>query len=30
MLGAVVNAVGNFLYAWTVMADAWWLMLLAR
>ncbi|KAL4448828.1 hypothetical protein ABPG77_007545 [Micractinium sp. CCAP 211/92] len=29
-LGSAVNAAGNLLYAFTVLADKWWLMLLGR
>lgn len=30
MLGAVVNGIGNLIYAFTVLADGWWIMLLGR
>ena len=30
LVGAAINAVGNFIYAFTVLAGAWWIMLLSR
>lgn len=30
VVGAVVNAIGNLLYGFVYLADAWWLMLVAR
>lgn len=30
LLGVAANAVGNYIYAFTVLANEWWLMLLAR
>lgn len=30
LLGAVINAAGNLIYAFTVLANGWWMMVIAR
>lgn len=30
LLGATANAVGNLVYAFTVLANRWWIMIIAR
>lgn len=29
-VGSLINAAGNFVYAFTTLADRWWMMLLGR